>query len=450
MYKRQDPQYSKDRSYELRLTSPQEQRLRWMLGLNYYSQEFIAAGTGGDAAFLCVDTIVGPTIGTCRPGPAASAFAFFPNGLANTDRVRTKAAFAAAAYDFNDQFTLNLEGRYQDDSFRRGLTTFQTIAGTKFLPRVILQFKPNESTNFYASYAEGLLQGELNQLVIDADAREKAQFEALGSPGQVPEETLDSFELGWKQRLLDGRVSISTAAYYGDWTGKKVRQVVAVNFTCGDFPAPVGSPGCRPNLGEASAGQPSRNADGSTSFNNSNVVSAYDAKIWGLEFEATARPTEHLRMGGALTWARSEMKNGIFNTVTPITGSNNIKGNANPRFPEWSGSVNAEYEAALNDDWRWFIRGDANYFGKTFVDLDNLATCKSYVVANSGAGVARDNLRVELFVRNLFDDDSWAACARFLEFDLPQDGAGNPNIYQTVIVAPQLKRQLGLRASWKF
>ena len=445
-----DPQYSEDRSYELRLTSPQEQRFRWLIGLNYYEQDFLAAGTGGDSAFLCVDTITGPTIGTCRPGPSAAAVAFFPNGLANTDRVETSAVFAAAAYDFSDRWTLNLEGRYQDDSFRRGLTTFQTIEGTKFLPRVIVQFKPGATTNLYASYAEGLLQGELNQLVIDAYAREKAQFEALGSPGQVPEEILDSFELGWKQRLLDDRIAISTAVYYGDWTAKKVRQVVAVNFTCGDFPATVGSPGCRPNLGEASAGQPSRNADGSPSFNNSNVVSAYDVEIWGAEFEATAALTERLRLGGALTYARSRMKEGIFNTVTPIAGSNNIKGNANPRFPEWSGSVNAEYEAPLTDAWRWFVRGDASYFGKTFVDLDNVATCKSYVVANSGAGVSRDKLRVELFVKNLFDDDSWAACARFLEFDLPQDGAGNPNIYQTVIVAPQLKRQLGLRASWRF
>jgi outer membrane receptor protein involved in Fe transport len=266
----------------------------------------------------------------------------------------------------------------------------------------------------------------------------------------VPPEELASYEIGWKQEFLDRRLLLNTAFYYGDWTNKKVRQVVAVQFTCGDFPVPIGTQGCRPNLGEGNVGQLARNPNGSPVFNNSNVVSAYDAKIWGAEFEWTAAPSERLRLGGALTWARSEMKEGIYNTISQIAGTNDIKGKANPRFPEWSGSVNAEYTAPLAGEWQWFVRGDANYFGKTFVDLDNLATCKAYTVANGGVGVSRGGARVELFARNLFDDDSWAACARFLEFDIPQDGAGNPNTYMTAIVAPQQKRQLGLRASYRF
>jgi iron complex outermembrane recepter protein len=446
-----DPQYSTDKSWEVRLSSPQESRLRWQVGYNRYEQQFLSAATGGDALFLCIDSIPGVTIGTCRPNtPPGAGFAFFPNGLANTDTVETEGYFAGVTFDFTDQWSVSAEGRYQKDNFRRGLTTFQEISDDSFLPRVILQWKPAEGTNLYASYALGLLQGELNQLVVDADARERAQFEALGSPGSVPPEELASFEIGWKQQFLDNRLLLNTAFYYGDWTNKKIRQVVAVQFTCGDFPAPVGAQGCRPALGEGSAGEPARDPDGSAVFNNSNVVSAYDAKIWGAEFEWTAAPTERLRLGGALTWARSEMKEGIYNTISQIAGTNDIKGKANPRFPEWSGSVNAEYSAPLAGEWAWFVRGDANYFGETFVDLDNLATCKGYTLANGGAGLSRGGTRIELFARNLFDDDSWAACSRFLEFDIPQDGAGNPNTYMTAIVAPQMKRQFGLRASFRF
>jgi iron complex outermembrane receptor protein len=446
-----DPQYTKDQSWELRLSSPQDRRLRWQVGYNEYEQSFISAATGGDSLFLCVDSIIGVTIGTCRPNtPAQPGFSFFPNALGNTDSVETSGYFAGATFDLSDRWSLSAEGRYQKDSFRRGLTTFQNIAGNKFLPRVILQWKPSESTNLYASYAVGLLQGEINQLVIDADARERAQFEALGSPGTVPPEELDSYEIGLKQAFFDNRLMINSAFYYGQWSNKKVRQVVAINFTCGDFPVPVGATGCRPQFGEAAAGQPARLANGTLVLSNSSVVSAYDADIWGAEIEWTAAPSENLRLGGALTWARSEMKEGIFNTISQIAGTNDIKGKSNPRFPEWSGSVNAEYTARLNDRWQWFARGDASYFGKTFVDLDNLAQCKAYTLANAGVGVAKGGTRVELFVRNLFDDNSWAACARFLEFDIPQDSAGNPNTYMTVIVAPQLKRQFGLRASYKF
>lgn len=446
-----DPQYSTDRSWEVRLSSPQKDRFRWQAGYNHYQQTFISAATGGDSLFLCVDSAPGVAIGSCRPNTTAQpGFAFFPNGLGNTDAVETKGYFAGATYDFSDRWSASVEGRYQKDEFRRGTTTFQNVAGSKFLPRVIAQWKPNERTNLYASYALGLLQGEINQLVIDADARERAQFEALGSPGSVPQEELKSYEIGWKQAFNDGRFVLNSALYYGDWANKKIRQVVSVNFTCGDFPQAMGTVGCRPQIGEGALGDPARNPNGSLVFSNQNVVSAYDARIWGAEFEWAATPTDNLRLGGALTWAKSEMKNGIYNTISQIAGSNVIKGKSNPRFPEWSGSINGEYTAPLTDKWQWFVRGDASYFGKTYVDLDNLASCKGYTIANGGIGASAGNTRVEFFVRNLFDNDSWAACARFLEFDLPQDSAGNPNTYMTVIVAPQMRRQIGLRASYKF
>ncbi|MDX2144373.1 MAG: TonB-dependent receptor [Rhodospirillaceae bacterium] len=443
-----DPQDTQDFSVEARVSSAQDQKLRWLAGVNYYEQDFVSAGTGGDAVFLCIDDTPGLTIGNCRVPPAANTFAFFPNALANTDHVETLGVFAAVSYDFTDQLTLNLEGRYQDDSFQRGLTTFQTIKGDKFLPRAILQFKPNDDTNLYVSYAKGLLQGELNQLVIDSDARERAQFDALNSPGSVPEEILDSYEIGWKQQFMDNRVSINTAAYYGDWANKKIRNIVQINFTCGDFPVTIGTTGCRPNLGEGNVGQPARFSDGTPVLNNTNVVSAFDVKIWGAEFEGNAAITEQFVMGGSLTYARSEVKSGFFSTIGPIAGSTSIKGAANPRFPKWSGSVNGTYTAQLTQDWEWFIRGDLSYFGKAFVELDNLAFCDSYFLANSRIGVEKDGFRLEAFVKNLLNDDSWTACSRFLEFDLPNDA--NPNVYQSVIVAPQLKRQFGIKTSLKF
>ena len=54
-----------------------------------------------------------------------------------------------------------------------------------------------------------------------------------------------------------------------------------------------------------------------------------------------------------------------------------------------------------------------------------------------------------LFVKNVFNDDSWAACSRFSEFDLPNDGATS-TLYQSIIVAPQNKRQFGIKTAIKF
>ena len=52
-WRSRDPQNMDDESWEIRFTSPQDQRLRWLVGYSYYEQEFLASGCGGDAATSC-------------------------------------------------------------------------------------------------------------------------------------------------------------------------------------------------------------------------------------------------------------------------------------------------------------------------------------------------------------------------------------------------------------
>jgi iron complex outermembrane receptor protein len=444
-----DPQDSEDYSVEFRVVSAQDQKLRWLAGANYYEQDLVTSGTGGDSAYVCVDSVPGLPIGACIPGPGPTSFLLFNNALNNTDNVQTLGIFGAIAYDFTDQLTLNLEGRYQDDEFTRGLITRTTAEYKSFLPRIILQYKPSDDTNVYLSYAKGVLPGEINQLVIDADQREKAQFTAQGVEEILDEEELDSYEIGWKQQLFDNRLSFTAAAYYGEWANKKSRIVTLVNYTCGDPPVTIGQLGCRPALGEGNVGQPARNPDGTPVFTTGNVVVSGDSKIWGFELEGTAALAEGWTVGATFDYAGNKFTNFIANFIQPYARFTNVKGNAHGRFPKWSGSLNTAYSAALTDRWDWFVRADASYFGKTFVDVDNLAHCDSYIIANARIGVEREDFRLEFFVKNLFDDDSWSACSRFSEFDLPFDSATRVT-YQSVIVAPQNKRQFGIKTAIKF
>jgi len=442
-----DPQYLKDYSIEGRVASGQDQRFKWLAGVNYYEQDLVTAGTGGDAVFACIDSVPGLTIGTCAPGRVF----VFNNTLGNTDNVKTIGFFAGVSYDFTDSLSLNLEGRYQDDEFTRGLAVRTTAKYKSFLPRVILQYKPSDETNLYASFAKGVIPGEINQPVIDtrSDPRVLAQFTAAGVQPFLDEELLDSYEVGWKQQLFDNRLSFTTAAYYGEWTNKKSRIVVPINFTCGQSLAPVGNPGCNAATGGAPAGQPARNPDGSPFFQNTNVVVSGDSKIWGFELEADVAVAEGWTAGGTFDYAGNKFTSFTANFITGYAGFNNVKGNAHARFPKWSGSLNTAYTASLTDTWDWFVRGDASYFGKTWVDVDNLAYCDDYWLVNTRAGVEKEGLRVELFVKNLFNDDSWAACTRFSEFDLPNDAATS-TLYQSIIVAPQNKRQFGIKTALKF
>ena len=52
-----DPHLQDDISVEARLTSNQEDRLRWLVGLNYYEQDFATAGTGVRAVLPCWDSL---------------------------------------------------------------------------------------------------------------------------------------------------------------------------------------------------------------------------------------------------------------------------------------------------------------------------------------------------------------------------------------------------------
>jgi len=185
-----------------------------------------------------------------------------------------------------------------------------------------------------------------------------------------------------------------------------------------------------------------------TNTRNANVGG--NSTLKGIEFEGAARLTENWDVRAMATWAQSEYDDFIFNFVVPIAGFQQMKGNSNARFPEWSGSISLGYNAALrNTGWNWFANTDVSYTGKTFVDESNLAYCKAYSLTNVRVGGEKDNLRIEGFVKNVFDDDSWAACARWTDFDSAPT-LGQLTTYQGVAVTPNMPRQYGIRLAYKF
>ncbi|MDX2222599.1 MAG: hypothetical protein SFV21_07625, partial [Rhodospirillaceae bacterium] len=85
--------------------------------------------------------------------------------------------------------------------------------------------------------------------------------------------------------------------------------------------------------------------------------------------------------------------------------------------------------------------------GKTFTDFANLSTTSPYWLFNSRVGVEKDDLRVELFVRNLLDEDKWAGASAFTDFSSQGDLSF---ARQGILVAPQDKRQFGVRVNYSF
>ncbi|HEX6858586.1 MAG TPA: TonB-dependent receptor [Caulobacteraceae bacterium] len=134
--------------------------------------------------------------------------------------------------------------------------------------RLTVDWKPDlawtDETLLYASYAHGYKAGGANPpsagIVVYGLSGGQGQILADDSatrPKRFDPEFIDAFEVGSKNTLLDGALTLNLAAFYYDYTGYQVSAIVdraAYNYN-------------------------------------------YDATVWGIEWEADWRPLENLRFG---------------------------------------------------------------------------------------------------------------------------------------------------------
>lgn len=456
-----DPQDLEDESWEVRFTSPQDQRFRWLVGYNHYEQTFLSSGAGGDATTSCFASIQAPLSDNypadCIAGFPGAFNLIFSNSLANSDRAEVQGVFGAIDFDITDTITAIVEGRWQEDEFTKGATV---AAGTgdaltetfdDFLPRVILRWQPGAMTNVYISYSEGQIAGDFNSFFITADDRERAQYLAQDPriSASLDAETLEAWEIGWKQGIADGRGQVNLAAYHYTWENIKGRSSFLINETC--RAADVGNPECNPDNG-VNVGDPKQipDPDGNLTpfFNSRNILLPGDATITGLEAEFWWSFTENLIWNINYSYINSEYDDYEFNFVAPIAGYGQMRGNQTPRQPKDSGSTSLTWTYDLFN-LPGFLRGDAFYQGEAFVDESNLAYIDDYTIVNLRTGLDFERWSVELFITNLFDEEAWQAGARWTDFASPTQFPFL-TAKQGVAVSPLDKREYGLRAFFRF
>ncbi len=132
--------------------------------------------------------------------------------------------------------------------------------------RLAIDWKPDlsftDETLLYASYSHGYKAGGSNPppssvIFWTPEAADILLAQSVVKPKTFDPEFVDAFEVGSKNTLLDGRMTLNLAAFYYDYTGYQISQIIdrsAVNYN-------------------------------------------FDAKVWGLEIEADWRPLENLRFG---------------------------------------------------------------------------------------------------------------------------------------------------------
>ncbi|MEM8981854.1 MAG: TonB-dependent receptor [Pseudomonadota bacterium] len=459
-----DPQSLEDTSYELRITSPQDNKMRWSAGVNYYEQEFTSSLQGGTFLFGCIGLQPGNDASPCVPdGMGGNALLGpFPNGFGQSDEAEVLGIFASFEYDFTDNITFTFEGRYQQDTLIKGgisgpdgLSAAPEFDFDEFLPRVILRWQPNDGTTLYASYALGVVPGDVNEEFLNADAQERAQYVAQfpSLAESLPQEELDSFEIGWKQSLFNGAGYLNISAYWNEWTGIKGRSSGLINETCTANDVATGAPGC--TYPGVIADQTTRQLPNPQTgvlepfFNARNVLLDGDADLWGYEIEVGGQIHDGWTFDGAIAYVDTEYTRYLFNFGEAIFGFSDVAGLSVPRVPRWSANATSTYRWSIGGEREAFIRGDITYFGRMFTDERNLAWIEDYAITNVRGGIETDRYRLEFFIDNLFDTDAWASGARFSDTAFPVD-FGNFFVQQGVNVAPNDRQEFGIRGSIKF
>ncbi len=178
-------------SQELRLTSPSDQTLRWMVG-GYYLETDRLIDTR-----LFLDLV--------------DDFLLIANP-ADDNRNRASAAFSQISYDLTDRLELTAALRYDRDRRRQtSLATGDTFHETfdAWQPKLSLAYGLTDDAMVYATVARGFRSGGFNQV--------GERFEPL-----YEAETTWNYELGFKTAWNRNRLQLNGAVFWTDFDNQHV------------------------------------------------------------------------------------------------------------------------------------------------------------------------------------------------------------------------------------
>ena len=307
-------------------------------------------------------------------------------------------------------------GPYLQPVSTPGLTT------DEWTGKAALQYQIAPTNMVYLSYTRGFKPGGLNSSAANA-APALLGFEMGTRPTYKPE-TVNSFEIGSKNRFLNGRAQLNASAFLYDYSNMQFLEEDAVLY------------------GEG-------------------ISNAPKARIYGLELEGSWLATEHLSFDGSVSFLEGEFTEDYF-ALDPVSASQaqnaagfpgflfwtnfyaaalardaarkNIKGNSVPKLPGVQGAASVRYTGQVGPGEftakaQVIYRGEYNYrlFNESSTDIT-----PDYAQVNLFFNYAPTDSKLDFSftVTNLFDADG--VNSRF------SDPYGSAQTYNTYIPPRQV------------
>lgn len=352
-------------TYELRVASPAENRIRGIAGLFYQLAEHRI-----HQRYYFVDDF--------RDSLEVTGF---PDTIWLTEQLRTDeetAVFGELSFDITQNLTGTVGVRsFQTENSLRGFFGFGGFGSTGEsqcalvapqppplanepctnldksteedgeLYRANIEWNIDDDRMLYATYSEGFRPGGINR---------------RGTVAPYSADYLDNYEFGWKTDWADGRLRWNGAVFHEVWE---------------DFQFAF--------LGQS----------GLTEIQN-----AGDAEINGIETDLIWAPIDGLTITAAATWLQSELTNAAIDDTVASTEL--------PVTPDLKADFNARYEFPLGN-WEAFLQGGVSYVGDRSIDIRQaehalIGTLPSYWLVDFAMGLEQGGYRITLFVDNLFDE----------------------------------------------
>ncbi len=463
------------------------------------AEPFKIGGTGGasgvSSVFGCAgDELDGRSFGTyIDPNPLSQI-----NGLGhnyfrseNPYELNSYAGFSEAYYQITPDLKLTGGLRWTDDQ-----KTFYDIPSWAFLAgggypiegvvnqewkewtgRFVANWTPNldftDQTLLYASFSRGYKGGGANPPRPEADFTDAEA--SIAHPATFAPEFVNAYELGTKNTLLDGTMTMNGDIFYYDYKGYQISQIVDRTSINLNFDAKVKGaeleatwepiPGLKFNFaggledtsvdkGQSAIDLMDRTA-GNTDWvvvkpyigDTSNCIlpahvvrqileTKDDPDLFGRGLsgacDAAYNPT-------GLTGFFAGFDQNIFSTAgfDPSTAPNNgegfskdLGGNKLPNSPPFTLSAGAQYTMPVSSDWAATARGDFYWQGNSFARIFNdepYDQLHGYTNANlSLIFTNQDGWQVMAYVKNVFD--TTAITGAFLNSD---DAALTTNVFIT-------------------
>ncbi|VFR31916.1 TonB-dependent receptor [plant metagenome] len=253
-------------------------------------------------------------------------------------------------------------------------TTSNSGSESPVTPKLGLSYQYDSNNMFYATAARGYRIGGAQARVPGTCRDELITLGFLdgNSPEIYESDTVTSYELGAKNRLFGGRVSLDTAIYQIDWEDIQTSTNLS---TCG-----VGF-----------------------------IRNGNSATVKGIDFSMAARATDNLRVELALGYQRGER-----NEAEIINGRLlSSAGAPIANVPRFQGTLSAHYDFTLPNQLNGFARADWQHIGQGPRPDTGPASYDPFLprtpkinTVNAQAGVYLGDMTLYVFASNLLNDDT--------------------------------------------